>query len=352
MRFRGLACIAACASILALALACAVAAAPPPSNYHLLKTIPLAAAPGGGEYFDYIFFDDAARRLYVSHGTEVVVIDADSLAVIGTVSGLTRCHGVAVVSDLGKGFITDGGAQQVVVFDTKTLKTLGTIKTFPDTDSILYDPASELVFSFNGDSKNASVIDPATDTVIKTIDLGGGPEFPVADGRGVIYDNNEETGEVVAIDTHTLTIKSRWPVAPAGGPTALAMDREHHRLFSSGRRPAMLVMMNSDTGAVMQSLPISSGVDANVFEPETGLLFVSTRAGTLHIFHEDSPDKLSEVQTVTTEFGAKTMALDPKTHRVYLSTADFDPPAAPTDAQPRPNPKVHPGTFHLLVYGQ
>jgi len=333
-------------------LATVAAGAPPMGDYHLLKTIPLAAAPGGGEYFDYVAFDDLGRRVYVSHGTQMVVLDADSLALIGTISGLQKCHGVAVVSELGKGFITDSGTQQVVVFDLKTLKTTGAIKTYPDADSIVYDPFSKLVFSFNGDSKNVAVIDPVKETVIKTIDLGGSPEFAVADGQGTIYDNNEETSEVVAIDSHTLSIKSRWPVAPAGGPTALAMDRVHHRLFSSGRKPQMTVMINADTGAVIQSFPISAGVDASAFDPDTGLLFVSTRAGMLHIFHEDSPDKLSEVETVTTEYGAKTMALDPKTHRVFLSTAEFDPPAAPTDAQPHPGPKAKPGTFHLLVYGQ
>jgi YVTN family beta-propeller protein len=344
--------VAVFAVTLIMALAIVVVAAPQTAGYHLLKTIPLAAAPGGGEYFDYVAFDDLARRVYVSHGTEMVVLDADSLAVIGTISGLQKCHGVALVSDLGKGFITDSGTQQVVVFDLKTLKTTGAIKTYPDADSIVYDQVSKLVFSFNGDSKNVAVIDPVKETVIKTIDLGGGPEFAVADGQGTVYDNNEETSEVVAIDSHTLTIKSRWPVAPAGGPTALAMDRVHRRLFSSGRKPQMTVMINADTGAVIQSFPISAGVDASAFDPDTGMLFVSTRAGMLHIFHEDSPDKLSEVETVTTEYGAKTMALDPKTHRVFLSTADFDPPTAPTDAQPHPGPKVKPGTFRLLVYGE
>jgi YVTN family beta-propeller protein len=352
MRYRRLARVLPVATFLTLALCLVVAASPQQSGYRLLQKIPLAAAPGGGEYFDYVAFDDAGRRIYLSHGTEMVVVDADSLAVVGAVTGLQRCHGVAVVTQLGKGFITDSGTQEVVVFDLKTLRTTGAIKTYPDADSIVYDPVSKLIFSFNGDSKNVAVIDPVAETVVKTIDLGGGPEFAVADGQGTVFDNNEGTSEVVAIDSRTLAIKSRWPVAPAGGPTALAIDREHRRLFSSGRKPQMLVVMNADTGAVIQSFPISAGVDASAFDPETGMLFVSTRAGTLHIFHEDSPDKLSEVDTIATEYGAKTMALDPKTHRVFLSTADFDPPAAATEAQPHLNPKAKPGTFHLLVYGR
>ena len=340
-----------CASLLVLgALALA---SPPAGRYHLLKKISLPAAPGGGEYFDYITVDSDARRVYVSHGTEVVVLDADKWSTVGTIGGLQRCHGVALVKDLNKGFITDGDGQKVVIFDIKTLKVTGEVKTNqPDTDSLTYDPASKLIFTFNGDSKNSTVIDPVKQTVVKNIDLGGGVEFPVADGKGMIYDNNEEKNDVVAIDTKTLTVKARWPVAPAGTPVAMAMDRQHRRLFSAGRGPQMLVMMDADNGKVLQSFPITAGVDANVFEPATGLLFVSTREGMIHIYHEDSPDKLSEVETVKTEYGAKTMGVDSKTHNLFLSTSDFDPPAAPTAKQPNPLPRAKPGNFRVLVYGK
>src|SRR3981081_3937602 len=267
-------------SIVSCALFGAVALASPPS-YHLIKKIPLGAAPGGGEYFDYVTIDAAARRVYLSHGAEVKVLDADNFSVVGTISGLKRCHGIVVLPELGKGFITDGDAAQVAVFDLKSLKITGKIKNSPDTDSIVYDPASKLIFTFNGDSKNATVIDPVKETVVKVIDMGGAPEQPVADGKGSIYDNNEEKNDVAVIDTKTLTVKARWPVAPAGSPVAMDMDREHRRLFSSGRDPSFLVMMDADSGKVLQSLPISSGVDANIFEPETGWLFVATRAGTL-----------------------------------------------------------------------
>jgi len=339
--------------LVAFALLGTVALASPPGpGYHLIKKVSLGAAPGGGEYFDYVTVDSAARRVYLSHGAEVKVLDADNFSVVGTISGLKRCHGVVVLPELGKGFITDGDAETVAVFDLKTLKITGQIKSSPDTDSITYDPASKLIFTFNGDSKNSTVIDPVKETVVKVIDMGGAVEQPVADGKGTLYDNNEEKNDVAVVDTHTLTVKARWPVAPAGTPVAMEMDREHRRLFSSGRKPQFLVMMDADNGKIVQSLPISSGVDANVFDPEAGLLFVSTRVGKLHIFHEDSPDKLTEVETVNTEFGAKTMGLDPKTHNLFLATADFGAPPAPTKKNPHPERKAIPGTFRVLIYGR
>jgi hypothetical protein len=327
-------------------------ASPPGPGYHLIKKIPLGAAPGGGEYFDYLSVDAAARRVYLSHGTEVKLLDADNFSIVGAISGLKRCHGVALVPELGKGFITDGDGASVVMFDMKSLRVIAEIKSYADTDAIVFDPASKLIFTFNGDSKNATVIDPAKGAVVKTLDLGGAPEYPVADGKGMIYDNIEDKNEVAAVDTQALAIKARWPVAPGGTPVSMAMDRVHRRLFSGGRGPQMLVMMDADSGKVLQSLPISAGVDATVFEPESGLVFVSTREGKIHIFHEDSPDKLSEVETVKTEYGAKTMDIDPKTHNLFLTTADFGPAPAPTAARPHPNPAPIPGTFHVLIYGR
>jgi hypothetical protein len=327
-------------------------ASPPGPGYHLIKKVSLGAAPGGGEYFDYVTVDSASRRVYLSHGAEVKVLDADNFSVVGTISGLKRCHGVVVLPELGKGFITDGDAGTVAVFDLKTLKITGEIKSSPDTDSLTYDPASKLIFTFNGDSKNSTVIDPVKETVVKVIDLAGAVEQPVADGKGTIYDNNEEKNDVAVVDTHTFEVKARWPVAPAGTPVAMEMDREHRRLFSSGRKPQFLVVMNADNGKIVQSLPISSGVDANIFDPQLALLFVATRVGKLHIFHEDSADKLTEVETVTTEFGAKTMGFDPKTHNLFLPTADFGPAPAPTKENPHPERKPIPGTFRVLIYGR
>ena len=328
------------------------AASPLAVHYHLLKKAPLGAAGGGREYFDYLTVDSGTRRVYASHGTEVKVADADSAAVVGTISGLKQCHGIALVEELGKGFISDGGAAKTVIFDMATLRVSGEVKGEEDADSIIYDPASKRVFVFNGDAKSATVIDPANATVVKSIPLGGGPEFAAADGKGMVYDNIEDKNEVVEIDSGTLTIKSRWPVAPAGQPTALAMHREHRRLFVAGRNPQKLVILDADNGKVIQSFPISAGADANVYEPETALLFASTREGMIHIFHEDTPDKFSEVETVKTEYGAKTMALDSKTHNLYLTTADFGAAPTPTPERPHPNPAPIPGTFHLLIYGK
>jgi YVTN family beta-propeller protein len=350
MKVRG---VTRLAVFLSLSLLAVLGVADPQSGgYHLLKKIPLSAAPGGGEYFDYLTVDASARRVYLSHGTEVKVVDADTGTVVGAISGLKRCHGIALVNELGKGFITDGDAAKVVIFDTANTKVTGGVKTEPDADAIVYDPASRRIFSFNGDAHSVTVIDPANDTVIKSLPLGGAPEFAVADGKGVVYDNLEDGNAVVAIDSRALTVKTRWPVAPAGAPTALAMDRQHRRLFSSGRNPQTLVMMDADNGKVIQSFPISAGADANVYEPETGLLLVSTREGMVHIFHEDSPDKLNQVETVKTEYGAKTMALDSKTHNLYLTTSDFDSSASPTSQQPSPRGAAVPGTFRLLIYGR
>ncbi len=234
-------------------------------------------------------------------------------------------------------------------FDLKTLKVIGEAKADNDADSITYDPASKRVFAMNGDPNSATVIDAKSGTVVGTIELGGEPEFAVPDGRGTVFVNMEDKNEVVAIDSRALTIQSRWPVAPAGRPTALAMDTQHRRLFSAGRNPPMLVVMDADNGKVIQSFPISGGVDAAAYEPGTGMIFTSTREGKIHIFHEDSPDKFSEVEIVKTELGAKTMGLDTKTHHLFVDTADFAPPAG--SAGGRPGPAVL-GSFHVLVYGR
>src|SRR5579863_8486605 len=226
----------------------------PESGYHLLKTYMFDAAPGSTtEYFDYITVDSAARRVYLSRGTAVEVMDADTGALIGYVSGFKRQHGVALAPEFNRGFISDGTLAQVTIFDLKTLKILGTAKAEPDTDCVVYDPASKKVFTMNGDSHSSTVIDAKSGSVIKTIDLGGAPEFAVADGKGMIYANLADKNQVVAIDARTLAVESKWPTAPSGGSTALAMDREHRRLFSAGRNPQTLVVMDADTGKIVQS---------------------------------------------------------------------------------------------------
>jgi DNA-binding beta-propeller fold protein YncE len=322
-------------------------------GYHLLKKYSFGSAEGSTrEYFDYVTVDSAARRVYLSHGTEIKVLDADSGTLIGNITGLKQDHGVAVASEFGRGFISDGARGKVIIFDLKTLKVTGEAKADNDADCVIYDPASKHVFVMNGDPHSSTVIDAKSGNVVGTIELGGGPEFAVADGKGTVYINLEDKSELVAIDSATLKIKSRWPLAPAGAPTALAMDVAHHRLFSAGRNPQMMVVLDSDSGKVIQSFPISAGVDAAAYDSETGLIFVSTRDGVVHVFHEDSPDKFSEAETIKTEFGAKTMGLDTKTHNLFLDTADFGPAPAPSADRPHPNRTPIQGTFHVLVYGR
>lgn len=322
-------------------------------GYHFLKKLNFGAAEGSTrEYFDYVTVDSAARRVYLSHGTEVKVIEADSGALIGNITGLKQDHGVAIASEFGRGFISDGAQGKVIIFDLKTLKVIGEATADKDADCVIYDPFSKRIFVMDGDPHKATVIDAKSGSVVGTIELGGGPEFAVADGKGTVYINLEDKSEIVAVDSASLKIKSRWPVSPAGSPTALAMDVQHHRLFSAGRGPQMLVVLDSDTGKVLQSFPISAGVDAATYEPETGLIFASTREGMVHIFHEDAPDKFSEAETLKTEFGAKTMGLDSKTHKLFLDTADFSPAPAPTAQQPHPRGAAIPGTFHVLIYGR
>ena len=323
----------------------------PEDGYRLIKRYDLGAAPGGKEYWDYITFDRATRRLYISHNTEVKVVDAYTGVIVGSIPDLKRVHGTALVSALGRGFVSDGGADEVLVFDLKTLKVTAHIKTGGNPDCIIYDPASKHVFTFNGKTNDASVIDPVTATVVSTIPMGGRPEYAVTDGQGTIYDNIEDKNEVVAIDSRSNTVKARWPIAPAEGATAIDLDVQHHRLFIGGRNK-VLAILNADTGKVVQTFPIGSGVDTNIFDAEKGMLFVAVREGILHVFHEENPDRFEVVEDVKTEFGARNMAFDPKSRRLFLDTADFTPAAQPTAEQPNPQPTPVSGTFRLLVYGR
>jgi WD40 repeat protein len=284
----------------------------------------------------------------------VQVINADTGANIGFISGFTRQHGVALAPEFGHGFISDGTAQKIVMFDLTTLKTLGEAKADPDTDCVVYDPVSKNVFSMNGDGHSSTVVSAKSGEVVKTIPLSGLPEFAVADGKGTIFASIASKNEIAVIDTRSLSVKASWPVAPSGSPTALALDAQHRRLFSAGRNPQMMVVMEADSGKVIQSFPITAGVDAAAYDSSSGMIFVSTTDGNIHVFHEDSPDKYSVVDTIKTQYGAKTMAFDSKTHRLFLDTADFNAPAPA--AQPAAGgrggrPVAIPGTFRVLVYG-
>jgi len=314
------------------------------SGYHVAKKTVL----GGDGGWDYLTVDAKARRIYISRGTHVMVVDADSAAVVGDIPGTNGVHGIAIASDMDKGFISDGRDGNVTIFDTKTLKVLGTTPAGKNPDAIIYDQASKRVFAFNGSSKDATAIDAKTGTVAGTIPLGGKPEFAAADEKGHVFVNIEDTSEIVQFDSNKLTVENRWKIAPGEEPSGLAMDRKHRRLFSVCSNKLMVVV-NADTGKVVITLPIGAGTDAAGFDPETGYAFSSNGEGTLTVVHEDSADKFSVVDTVPTQVRARTMALDTKTHQVFLVTAQFGAPPAATAQQPRPRAPMVPGSFTLLT---
>jgi DNA-binding beta-propeller fold protein YncE len=317
-----------------------------PSGYHLLKTIPIP----GDTFWDYLKFQPSTRRLFISHGTHVVVVNVDSGKIVGDIGGMEGIHGIVFAPEFNRGFITDGRAAKLWIFNLKTLKVEGSAPTDKDADGVVYDPASKRVFTMNGDSHSSTVVDAKTGKAVGHIELGGGPEFPVADGRGHVYANIETTSEVVEIDSQTMKITQRWPLAPGESPSGLAIDVEHHILFS-GCHNKLMVIMNADTGKVIATEPIGSGVDATRFDPGTGYAFASNgRDANLTVVHEDSPEKFHVVEDVPTEMGARTMALDPKTHEVFLDTAKIERiPNPPPHTRPF---RMVPGTFHLLIFGR
>ncbi|HEV2382997.1 MAG TPA: YncE family protein [Terriglobia bacterium] len=336
-------------SLAALALFCAdggdAAAASP--GYHLIKKVKL----GGEGGWDYLSIDSAARRLYISRGTHVMVLDADSYEVVADIPNTPGVHGIAIAPESGRGFISDGRANQVTIFDLKTFKETGTAKTGEGPDAIIYDPASKRAFTFNGEGNSSTAVDADTGNVAGTIDLGGGPEFAAADGQGHVYNNLEDKSVELQIDSKNLKVLNRWPLAPCESPSGLAMDREHRRLFV-GCHNKMMAILDADSGKVVATVPIGQGVDANRFDSGTQLAFSSNGDGTLTVVHEDSPDKYTVVDNVQTERGARTMEVDPKTHNVFLVTAEFGPMPAETKPGERRRPPMIPGSFTLLVFGQ
>jgi DNA-binding beta-propeller fold protein YncE len=325
-----------------LVLACASASLSDQAGYKLLKTIPV---PGEGGW-DYLIVDDAGRRVYVSHGDRVDVLDADSYEIVGKVPDLKGVHGIALARSLGRGFISNGKAATVTIFDLENLKKLGEVKTGKNPDAIIYDPASKRVFAFNGGDKNATVIDAADGMVAGTIDVGGRPEFAVADGAGHVFVNLENKHMVVKIDSKDLKVLEKWPLAPGEEPSGLAMNPASRRLFV-GCSNKLLIIMDAECGKVVGKEPIGEGVDATAFDPETKLIYNSCRDGTVTVVREDGDDKYKIVETVKTKRGSKTMALDAKTHRIILPSAEFKP-----GATPRARPTMVPGTFAVLVYGK
>jgi DNA-binding beta-propeller fold protein YncE len=322
----------------------AVAAGQP--TYHLLKQ----TKTGGEGGWDYLTVDPQSRRLYISRSDHVQILDVDTGSKVGEIANTPGVHGIALAPRLGRGFTSNGREGTVTIFDLKSLKELGRPKVGTGPDAILFDPASKRVFTFNGRSQDATAIDAASGQVAGTIALGGKPEFAVSDGKGEIFVNIEDKSELLALDPRHLTVLHRWPLAPGEEPSGLALDRAHRRLFAVCGNQKMVVV-DADSGKVVATPPIGRGPDACTFDPKTGRAFSSNgRDGTLTVIHEDGPDRFSEVATVPTQVGARTMAIDEKTGRIILVTAEVAPTPAGTEA-PRRRSFV-PGSFTVLVVGE
>lgn len=311
-------------------------------SYQLLKEIPV----GGDGGWDYLSVDSAAQRLYVSHAAKVVVIDLAKDAVCGEITNTPGVHGLAPAPELDRGMVTCGRENKAAIVDLKTLETISKVDTGANPDGMLYEPGQQEFYTFNGRGSSATVIDAKSGKVVATIALGGKPEFPQADPKaGLVFDNLEDKSEVVVIDTKTHTVKNRWPIAPNEEGSGLAFDAANHRLFIGCGGSKTMAMMDSTSGKILASVPIGDGVDANAFDPGTQLAFASCGDGTTTIAKEDG-DKLTVVQTLKTEKGARTMTIDPATHKIYLASAKFD---APAEGQRRG--KMQAGSFKILVYG-
>jgi DNA-binding beta-propeller fold protein YncE len=313
-------------------------------SYHVTHTYTL----GGDGGWDYVALDSIGHRLFIARQDRVMVVDPADGKMLAEIPGLNRAHGVAFAYEAGHGFATSGGDSAVLMFDLKTLQVLGRTTAAPDADAILFDPVTKRIFTFNGDSRSSSVIDPVSGRRIGTIDLGAAPEFGVSAGNGTLYVNLEDSSAVAEIDARAMKVVRRWSLAPCQSPTGLAIDRVHHRLFS-GCRNQVMAISDATAGTLVTTVPIGQGVDACRFEAATQLAFASTGDGNLTVIHEDAPDRFSVVATVSTKRGARTMELDPIDHRVFTVSAEFGPPPAPTPERPRPRPSIVPGTFTLLV---
>lgn len=323
-----------------LAVAALSTAADAP-GFKVTKKYPV---PGDGS-FDYIVFDSSANRLYVSHGTEVDVLDADSGKLLGKVEDTPGVHGIAIVPNLHRGFVTNGGNATVSVFDTDTFKTITRISVSKDPDFVLYDPQTKRVLVCHGDAAAITAIDPAKQAVAGKIDLGGGAEAAVVDGHGNGFVNLEEEAMVVSFDPERLAVKQKWPITGCKTPTGLAIDAPNSRLFI-GCRSRVLAVMDATNGHVITTLPIGERVDAVAFDPDNKLIFASNWDGTVSVVRQKSANEYESVGDIQTQKSAKTMAFDPKTKRLFLSAAEMEPP--PAGAQ-RPRPRPKPGTFTALV---
>src|SRR6202166_872478 len=330
-------------SLILLVAAVALAAAGP--EYKVANTYNV----GGDGGWDYLTADSAARRLYISRGTHVIVLDLDSGKTVGDIPDTPGVHGIALAPDLGRGFTSNGRENTVSIFDTKTLATSSKVKVGENPDAILYDPATKRVFTFNGRSQDSTAIDATNGKVLGTIKLDGKPEFAASDGKGGLWVNIEDKSELVSIDPNKLEVKSKWPLSPCTEPSGLSLDKKNRRLFV-GCDNKMMAVVDADTGKVLATPPIGEGVDATAFDDGTGLAFASCGGdGVLTVVKEDSPEKFSVAENVPTQAGARTLALDSKTHKVFVVTAKFGPPPAATADNPHPRRSILPDSFVVLV---
>jgi YVTN family beta-propeller protein len=337
------ACIVSCS--LALLGGALTFAANDAGGYKVVRRMPV----GGDGGWDYLRVDPDAHRIYVSRGMHMMVVDEVSGKVIGDmpVSHTTNMHGIALATDLGKGFMSNGDGNTVTIVDLKTMKPTSDIAIQgKDPDSIIYDPMTKRVFTFNGKSNDSTVIDANSGKVVGTVALGGKPEEPALDGKGNLFVNIEDKSALTEFDTNSLKIKGSWPLAPCEGPSGLAIDTKNRRLFSVCDK--VMVVTNADTGKVVASPPIGGDPDGDGYDPATGMLFASCREGLISVIHQDSADKYSVLGNITTQFGTRTMAMDPKTGHLFTVTADFKAAAAPTPENPRPRPTPIAGSFVIL----
>jgi DNA-binding beta-propeller fold protein YncE len=315
------------------------------SQYRIANEVPLP----GDEGWDYLTFETGGQRLFIAHGTRVQVVDTEKLAVTGEIADTPGVHGIALAPDLGRGYISAGRSGVIVVFDLKTLARLKEIKTTGENpDAILYDAASHRVFTFNGRGRNATAVDARTNEVIGTIALDAKPEFAVSDGKGRIYVNLEDKNSLAVIDAQKLSVTSVWPISGCEEPSGLALDAVGQHLFSVCSNKVM-ALIDAASGHVLGTAPIGAGVDAAAFDPGSRLAFASCGEGTLTVVRQSASGAPEPAQSVPTRRGARTMALDVRSHRIYLVTADFGAPPAATPEHPHPRPAILPGSFRLLV---
>jgi DNA-binding beta-propeller fold protein YncE len=317
-----------------------------PPHYHLERQVPIS---GDGPW-DYLTFQEGQDRLFVAHGSRVQILDSSNISVIGEIPATEGgvVHGVALAPDLGRGYVTGGRANDVIVFALKSLAVISRVKTTGgNPDGILYEPTTHRIFSFNGRGRNASVIDTSKNVEIGTIPLDSKPEFPATDGQGHVFVNLEDKSSIAVIDPQTMKVTAVWPLKGCKEPSGLAIDVADHRLFSVCDKA--MAVVDSNSGKTVANVPIGDGVDATAYDPIAHLVFASGGDGTLTVVHQINPDNYKVVQTLRTIVGARTMALDASSHRIFLVTAKLGPPPPATKEDPDPRPSIVPGTFKVLV---